>query len=381
MVDDDVDVDGLDDWEPEQLTFHEKWWVRQRPFLEDAGYVFRPRYQPGWEASWTAVDGFFRDYEDGQFQPRGMLLDAQRASDGAYVYMKRMSPTQSKGYADELQIHQYLLSEPLKSDPRNRCVPILDVLHVPGDEGEVIMVTPMLRQFYSPRFLTFGEVIAFLAQTFEVISLYPRTSAIEFMHDHRIVHGDCCKENIMMDPTQLYPHSFHPVVRDRRRDWKGNAKHYTRTRYPPKYYLIDFGLSHRYTPEEEPPRRLPVFGGDKSAPEHEAYHTPCDPFPTDVYYLGNLVRKMFMSQSYGFEFMEPLVADMVQTDPTKRPKMDEVVHRYGAIRDALSTRKLRSRIVWRDEWLIQRLFLNFVHLFRTAKYIITRKPAIPMPLS
>lgn len=100
-----------------------------------------------------------------------MLFDAQRASDGAYVYMKRMSTTQSKGYADELQILQHLLSEPLKSDPRNRCVPILDVLQVPGDEGEVIMVTPMLRQFYSPRFHTFGEVMAFLTQAFEVNSV------------------------------------------------------------------------------------------------------------------------------------------------------------------------------------------------------------------
>lgn len=187
MADDDADLEAIDDWTPDQLTYHEKWWVQQRAFLEEAGYVLRPRYQPGWEASWTATDGFFRDYEDGQFQPvsifcldgraawlqtnrakRSMLFDAQRTSDGAYVYMKRMSPTQSKGFEDELQILQYLLSEPLKSDPRNRCVPILDVLHVPGDEGEVIMVTPMLRQFYSPRFHTFGEVLAFLNQAFEV---------------------------------------------------------------------------------------------------------------------------------------------------------------------------------------------------------------------
>lgn len=99
----------------------------------------------------------------------------------------------------------------------------------------------------------------------------------------------------MMDPTQIYPESFHPIKRDRRRDWKGKARHYTRTQYPPKYYLIDFGLSHRYTAEEGPPRRPPAFGGDKSAPEHQTYDTPCDPFPTDVYYLGNLVRKMFTS--------------------------------------------------------------------------------------
>lgn len=181
-----VDLDAMDDWTPDQLTPYEKWWVQQLPFLEEAGYTFRARYQPGWEASWKATDGFFEEYEDGQFQPvslsssiyaiwfetdaakRALLFDAQRVSDGAYVYMKRMSPTESKGYADELQILQYLVSEPLKSDPRNRCVPVLDVLHVPGDEGEVILVTPMLSQFYEPRFHTFGEVVAFLTQAFEV---------------------------------------------------------------------------------------------------------------------------------------------------------------------------------------------------------------------
>lgn len=70
---------------------------------------------------------------------------------------------------------------------------------------------------------------------------------------------------------------------------------------------------------------------------------------------------------------------MTLVDPSKRPKIDEVVHRYGVIRDGLSIRKLRSRIAWRDEWFLERLFLNFVHLFRTAKYILTRKPAIPLP--
>ncbi len=35
--------------------------------------------------------------------------------------------------------------------------------------------------------------------------------------------------------------------------------------------------------------------------------------------------------------MEPLVADMVQDDPTKRPTMDEVVTRFAEIRRKLYT--------------------------------------------
>ena len=39
--------------------------------------------------------------------------------------------------------------------------------------------------------------------------------------------------------------------------------------------------------------------------------------------------------------MEPLVADMVQADPMKRPTMDEVVTRVSEIRGKLSAWKLR----------------------------------------
>jgi len=39
-----------------------------------------------------------------------------------------------------------------------------------------------------------------------------------------------------------------------------------------------------------------------------------------------------MQKFQGFEFIEPLVTDMVQDDPTKRPKMDEVVTRFHEIK-------------------------------------------------
>ena len=55
-----------------------------------------------------------------------------------------------------------------------------------------------------------------------------------------------------------------------------------------------FGLSRYYDPANGPPLDMPVRGGDKSAPEHQDNETPYNPFPTDVYYLGNLVRKHFM---------------------------------------------------------------------------------------
>lgn len=51
----------------------------------------------------------------------------------------------------------------------------------------------------------------------------------------------------------------------------------------------------------------------------------------------------------GVEFMAPLIADMVQDDPSKRPTIDEVVARFEKLRKALPWWKLRSRLVRKDE--------------------------------
>ena len=75
--------------------------------------------------------------------------------------------------------------------------------------------------------------------------------------------------------------------------------------------------------------------------------------------------------------MQPLVDDMVQDDPTKRPKVDEVVSRFLGIKGKLSTWKLRSRIVRRDE--IRPVGVSRItgHWYRTIGYVLGRKAAVP----
>ena len=103
--------------------------------------------------------------------------------------------------------------------------------------------------------------------------------------------SDCTADNIMFDSSKMYPNGFHPVKIDRNRNFKGTAKAYTRTRRPPRYYLIDFGLSRQYPSRDAMDEPLP--GEDKSAPEHRS-KLRCNPFHTDVYYVDNLVRQEFM---------------------------------------------------------------------------------------
>lgn len=96
-------------------------------------------------------------------------MDAVRASDGQYVALKRVIDRRQR---EEVEVMQYLNTEPLRSDPRNNAVHLFEVLDVPAtdrDEAERIVVMPLLRPWDDPWFETFGEVIAFLTQMFEVI--------------------------------------------------------------------------------------------------------------------------------------------------------------------------------------------------------------------
>jgi hypothetical protein len=108
----------------------------------------------------------------------------------------------------------------------------------------------------------------------------------------KVFYSDCTANNIMLDPSGMYPNGFHPVKIDRNRNFKGTAKAFTRTQRPPVYYFIDFGLSRRYTSRDVMDE--PLRGGDKSAPEHKLGRR-CNPFHTDIYYIGNLVREEFMN--------------------------------------------------------------------------------------
>jgi len=74
----------------------------------------------------------------------------------------------------EVEIMQYLSSEPLSSDPRNHCVQLLEVLDLPDYKGgsEQVLIMPWLRPFKSPTFDTVGEAVDCFRQLFEVIRVY-----------------------------------------------------------------------------------------------------------------------------------------------------------------------------------------------------------------
>ncbi|KAG1753331.1 kinase-like domain-containing protein [Suillus lakei] len=350
------------------LSPDETWWSQQYQWLRGQGYLLRPRYAPDWVPSWEGSKRVASDCEDRQVIRFGRIMDATRLSDGLYVSLKMVEKLE---HPDEAEIGLYFMSDNLAPDPKNHCVPFFEVLSVPNDDHKQIIVMPLLLNFVKLRFDTYGEVVECLRQLFE---------GLLFMHNNHVVHRDCMWMNIMMDAKHLYAEPYHPVKPHMKRDFSGFASHYTRTQRPPKYYIIDFGLSRRYDASEENPLEYPIFGGDKTVPEFQnSTDVPLNPFPTDVYYLGNVIREQFLNTKTGFEFLKSLIDDMVQDDPSKRPTMEQAVERFDSIRENLSTWKLRSRVTARDEGPFEHAYHGAAHWRRRIGFIVKRVSAIPVP--
>lgn len=81
-----------------------------------------------------------------------MLIDAISIRDGKKVVLKRV-----KTWKNEITVGQFLTSQAMLSDPRNRSVPILDVILLPHDDLEALIVMPLLFGFSLIPFRRVGE--------------------------------------------------------------------------------------------------------------------------------------------------------------------------------------------------------------------------------
>jgi len=352
---------------PGDLLPSEIWWRDRQPWLQDKGYILRPRFRPGWVPSWSGNKKPWSSSEDGQVSISRQIMDATRLSDGKMVALKKVSKVLNP---EESTIGEFLSAASLSADPDNYTVPIYEVLQVPEDDNIVLLVMPFLRNYNNPKFQTIGEAVDFFNQTFK---------GLQFLHKNLVAHRDVNPNNLMMDAASMFPEGFHPhaAYQERRPDFKGRAKEFSRTQKPPRYYFIDFGLSCKYDSLLPPPREERVWGGDRSVPEYQDDPGFHDPFPVDVYNMGNLIKVEFIEKMYGFEFMEALVADMTQTDPTKRPTMDVVVAQFDKIKERLTTWTLRTRAAKKTELVVMGIFRGARHVVQQTGYLLRGTPPVP----
>lgn len=95
-----------------------------------------------------------------------------------------------------------------------------------------------------------------------------------------------------MDGEPLFPKGHHPVRLDYLEDGVHDAPYLSRQNHPVKYYFIDFGISSYFDPGVVP-LVIGTQGRDKEPPELDD-RRPYNPFPLDIFILGNLYRKEFV---------------------------------------------------------------------------------------
>ncbi|KAG9087558.1 hypothetical protein FRC06_002478 [Ceratobasidium sp. 370] len=267
---------------PEDLSDAEKRWVSFQPYLLSKGYQLRPRYRPGWVPSWKSTGEYPYDCEDSSNALPLRVLDAVRLEDKRDVIIKMLVPADNdREGEEELEILQILSTAAYQSDPTNHTVPCLDSFPMPGVEGGIFCVMPLLSRYKTPRFYDLSEMHEFLVQIFE---------GLEFLHKHDIVHCDIASPNIMMNGQVLYDEPFHPYNQRLTLDTKRPIyPKYLRSQRPIRYYYIDFGYA-KWFRNPQTPRTLTGSHAREPTPE-QVGGEPYDPFKADIYQLGAIIRR------------------------------------------------------------------------------------------
>ncbi|KAF8675678.1 Protein kinase domain [Rhizoctonia solani] len=299
---------------PEELSEIEKRWVTFQPYLLSKGYQLRPRYRPGWKPSWEGTNLDPISCEDSGNAVPVRTLDATRLSDQLQVIIKMVIPSDDdREGEEELDIVQHLSSNPYSTDPRNHTVECLDSFAVPGLDRAVFYVMPLLREYNDPPFHNLYEIRNFLVQIFE---------GLRFLHVNDIAHCDIASANIMMNGQTLYDEPFHPFYQDFSLDRKRQIRaRYLRSQRPVRYYFIDFGYA-KWFRDPAQPRVVHGYRARERTPEQlrgNAY----DPFKSDIYQLGALIRRDLIPEYPALRFLLPLAREMTDYNPAKRPKLEQ----------------------------------------------------------
>ena len=99
----------------------------------------------------------------------------------------------------------------------------------------------------------------------------------------------------MFDGKGMYPRGFHPTVPQWKPSLRGEAKALRHNQVPRvKYYFIDWELSVHFAEPNKDKLVDDQAGADRDVPELSLY-TPYNPFPVDVFTLGNVFKKEFVN--------------------------------------------------------------------------------------
>ncbi|KAL5536539.1 hypothetical protein ACEPAF_361 [Sanghuangporus sanghuang] len=338
------------------LSNVERGWVEDYEYLLCHGYQLRPRFHPRWTPTWCGTNLSPVACEDSIAHFSSSVIDVKRFRDGKIVAVKR-----TPGLF-EAKIACMLSSMDRLQDPMNHCVPIYDYFpDIREQHGGSFIVMPLLRAFNDPPFVYVDEVVDFVRQMLQ---------GLVYLHSQNVAHRDLSDGNIMMEGRALYGEDgFHPSDQD------VTAGDITvlacpRTRRDVgfvKYYFTDFGLSSHF---DEPKVLRLVVGNraqDTDVPELSNV-IPYDPFPVDVFTLGNVFKRNFLDKYSNVEFLSSLCSEMTKRPPWSRPSAANALSLFCLSLPRYQSRALRWRLHEYGETRFQRITKDFLSMMEEIEY-------------
>ncbi|PPR07268.1 hypothetical protein CVT26_012428 [Gymnopilus dilepis] len=212
----------------------------------------------------------------------------------------------------------------------NHTLPVLEWLR---QDNLVFGVFPMVGRWYDlPWFGSIGNILEFMGQIIE---------GVAFLHEHHIAHRDLFFSNFVSSWRS-------------ENEIPGGSDALFRTRY----YIIDFEFAVCFAPDADPETRVvtgPPVSFDvyeRPAPPEMRKTAPYCPFKADVWQLGCAFLETF-GHIEDIPLVIELLMQMRNSDPAKRPTVQEALDTLNQFRSSISSDVIRVCVERPDEALIE----------------------------
>jgi len=232
--------------------------------------------------------------DDDSLCPDAGLLDnlfrGTRISDGRRVMVKAVHPG-----SREYDIIWTLSRPPLRDDPMNHTIPVLDLFKISNDDIAFIVM-----EEWSSQLITSAGPPCCLKSFLAALRQCIEHAA--FMHKHHIAHLDISLSNLLTD-------------------YMGN------------YSYIDYELGRRF--DSRVPTHLVYNYRGTELPPESGKDTPVDPYKVDVWALAVLVLRACKLTGYWVPQLMTILKPMLDEDPSQRPSSFAVLQAFDKLVAAL----------------------------------------------
>ncbi|TFK42554.1 kinase-like domain-containing protein [Crucibulum laeve] len=223
------------------------------------------------------------------------LFRGTRISDGQKLVVKAVHL-----YSREYNVNRVLSCSPLRDDPMNHTIPVLDLIEV--EEDEIVFI--VMEEWSSQLIIDDGPCCLklFLAALRQCIE-----HAV-FLHKHNIAHLDISLRNLLSD-------------------------------YEGHYAYIDYEISRRFEIGSSP--RLYGYRGTEVPPECEKGEF-ADPYKIDVWALAVLMLRACKLTGYFVPELMQLIKPMLHERPELRPSTPLVLRAFDSMVASIGESRLRT---------------------------------------